>query len=510
MMEVELKLLLMPADAAAFCGLALLAQCAVHKPHLQNLSTTYFDTPALRLKEHGMELRVRRAGRVWTETLKAGRHAVAGLPERQQWEARIDGPKPDLAALAALVPKGSEWAKVLKAPSLAQDLEPVFTNGFRRTAWSLRLPHGTLVDLTLDEGELRRGDAHEPISEIRLMLKAGDPAALFDFALQLQARVRLRVANLGKAARGHALVALQPSTGIKADTVELVAGLTVKQGFRAIVSNCAAQMQDNEFGIVASNDAESVHQMRVGMRRLRSALRLFAKWVTLPLFLQRELEWLSGELGAARDADVLADITLARMADDCPTAAELLPLKQAASVIAKAKRQRAAAAVGSVRYTRMMLGVVAWSQSSRWRESSEDSTRRALAAPLDKRAAKVIAKLHKKLLESGKRLENGSPEDRHRVRIAAKKARYATEFFQRLRPAGRVKRYIKRLTALQDAIGSLNDATVADKLLRQIESAHPELAHSTAFARGFLSCRSSQEVRELAELWKQCSAMSPR
>ena len=95
------------------------------------------------------------------------------------------------------------------------------------------------------------------------------------------------------------------------------------------------------------------------------------------------------------------------------------------------------------------------------------------------------------------------------MRIAAKKARYATEFFQRLRPAGRVKRYIKRLTALQDAIGSLNDATVANGLLRQVEKYHPELADSAAFARGFLCCRTNQEVRELDKLWEQCSAMKP-
>ena len=63
-MEVELKLLLMPADVAAFRRLAMLPQWAVDKPHLQKFSTTYFDTPALRLKEHGMELRVRRAGRL--------------------------------------------------------------------------------------------------------------------------------------------------------------------------------------------------------------------------------------------------------------------------------------------------------------------------------------------------------------------------------------------------------------------------------------------------------------
>ena len=338
-MEVELKLLLMPADAAAFRRLAMLAQCAVGKPHLQKFSTTYFDTPALRLKERGMELRVRRAGRLWTETLKVGGRAIAGrLPQRQEWKARIDGPKPDLATLAALVQRGSNWAKVLTAPALAQGLGPIFDSMFRRTVWSLRLPHGTLVDLALDQGELRRGHAHEPISEIKLMLKAGDPAALFDFALQLQDKVRLRVANLGKAARGYALVAPQPSTGVKAGAVELASEITVDQGFRAVVSNCAAQMQDNESGVVGSNDPESVHQMRVGLRRLRSALGLFAKWASLPVVLQGELEWLAGELGAVRDADVLAEITLARMADACPTEAGLLPLKQAAPMIARAKR----------------------------------------------------------------------------------------------------------------------------------------------------------------------------
>ena len=250
--------------------------------------------------------------------------------------------------MAALVQRGSEWAKVLTAPALVQGLGPIFDSVFRRTVWSLRLQHGTLVELALDQGELRRGHAHEPISEIKLMLKAGDPAALFDFALQLQDKVRLRVANLSKAARGYALLAPQPSTGAKAGAVELASAMTVDQGFRAVVSTCATP----------------------------------TCWLTSPL---------PGWPTPARPK-------------------ELLPLKQAASMIARAKR-RHAASVGSVRYSRMVLGLVAWLQSSRWRESPEKP--------------------------------------------------------------------------------------------------HPELANSAAFARGFLCCRTNQEVRELAELWEQCSAMNP-
>ena len=106
-------------------------------------------------------------------------------------------------------------------------------------------------------------------------------------------------------------------------------------------------------------------------------------------------------------------------------------------------------------------------------------------------------------------LEDGSPEDHHRMRIAAKRTRYATEFFQGLHSTGRVKRYIKRLTTLQDALGWLNDAAVADGLLRQVGKSHPELANSANFARGFLCGRTPQDVRELADLWTQFSAMKP-
>ncbi len=107
-METELILLIAPADVAAFRRLARLKLLAASKPATRLLRNTHFDTPELHLKEHGMELRVRRAGGVEIQTLKAvGQAAEAGL--------------------------------------------------------------------ALDQGELRQGDTHEPISEIELELKAGTP-----------------------------------------------------------------------------------------------------------------------------------------------------------------------------------------------------------------------------------------------------------------------------------------------------------------------------------------------
>lgn len=305
-----------------------------------------------------MELRVRRVGRIATQTLKGdGQAAEAGLHQRQEWETRVNGLLPELASLMTLVEAGSTWEKVLGTPGLAQGPAPIFDSEVRPTVWKLRSAEGAEVELALDQGEVRHGDKHEPISEVELELKAGTPEALFDLAPQLQEQAPLHVGNLSKSARGDALAAPVVAAAVKAGPVALNRKMSVEEGFRVIVSNCLRQMQDNEVGVAQAIDPERIHQMRVGMSRLRSALRLLAPWIPFPAALQQELSWLGGELGAARDADVLADSTLLKVMEACPPEADLLPLRQLASTIAGEKRQQAAQAVASVRYSRLMLAL---------------------------------------------------------------------------------------------------------------------------------------------------------
>ena len=119
-METELKLQIAPANVGTFRRLALLKQFATAKPATRLLRNAYFDTPALHLEEHGMELRVRRVDRVSIQTLEAVEQAAkAGLHRRREWEARVAGPLPELASRIALVEAGSTWEKVLRAPGLA-------------------------------------------------------------------------------------------------------------------------------------------------------------------------------------------------------------------------------------------------------------------------------------------------------------------------------------------------------------------------------------------------------
>lgn len=223
--------------------------------------------------------------------------------------------------------------------------------------------------------------------------------------------------------------------------------------------------------------------------------------------LQEELTWLGEQLGAARDADVLADTTLPMLIEACPQEPDLVPLRQVALSMAGEKRQQAAEAVTSARYSRLMLALDSWREGSCWRESLDETARAALQKRLEKPARKTLRRRHEKLLERGKRLARGTPEESHRVRIAAKNTRYAAEFFRQLQPSAQMDRYIECLEALQDVLGGMNDASVADRLLRDIEVGHPELAHSALVAREHLRAATEQDLAGVGALWKRFKAI---
>jgi len=508
-MEVELKLLIEAADVPALKRHPLVEAHAQDAAVRRQMTSLYFDTPELHLRKHGLGLRVRRSGGRWTQTLKSEGRVAGGLHEREEWESPVLEPRPDLDALRTLVPQGSAWDVALTAKNLAERLVPIFGVRYRRTLWRLSFTQGEDVELALDEGELQCGTTVEPVREVELELVSGHAATLFDFALHLQHTVPLRPTNTSKAERGYALLAQKPLAAVKATPLALDPHMTVEQALQAIVANALGQVQDNEAGVMRGTDPECVHQMRVGIRRLRSALRLFARVAPLPQALQADLQWLGGELGGARDWEVLAGSTLAAVAVACPGETGLVDLRQAALARAAQKRQAAAAAVGSARYARLLLGLAGWAQATRWRDAIDAPLLEALDAPLGAFAAKVLRKRHARLTQRGARLPHATPEERHLARISAKQLRYASEFFQALYPARRVKRMVGRLAALQDALGWLNDAAVADKLLQELAHEQPALEHSAGFARGGLAGRSEAAVRSVNKRWKRFAAAEP-
>ena len=511
-MEVELKLLLDPRHAARVREHRLLAQYATEEPVLLSMHDVYVDTPDLQLCRHQAGLRVRQVDGAWVQTLKAGGSVRGGLHSCHEWESEVDGPQVRLDALDALIKGKQPVRALLRKNAIRANLQTVFGTRIERTVWQLATPQGDLVECVLDQGVIEHGSADSmrsvPVSEVELELKAGRQAALFDIALALLQEVPLWIGQTSKAERGYRLAAGLPVKAVKAQPLILKDKLSVQQGFQAIAANCLEQVSANQDGVASSEDVESLHQMRVGLRRLRSALSLFKPLLVLPEDLQADLDWLADKLGAARDWDVLALDTLAPCQGELD-AGILSPLIEAARGEARVAHAQAAEALADVRYTRLMLGLQRWLLTCGWREAITPRQRRALAQPLPRFAKQALRQRQRRLRKRGKLLLTGTPDQRHQIRIAAKKARYAAEFFASLFCDGKVRAYVKPLSGLQDVLGGLNDLQVADGLLRQLADEQSPLHAPASFVRGYLAARAHErlgDARGMQRAWRRFKA----
>jgi inorganic triphosphatase YgiF len=493
-METELKLRVDPGDVDLLRRHPLLTHYASRQPFTRLIENTYFDTAGLDLRDHGLHLRVRRVGGRWLQTLKVDGHAEAGLLVRDEWETPVAAAAPDLPALLTRIPPESGAAQFLHAAGLAQALHAVVTTRYRRRTWRLRSAQGDEVELCIDVGEVVAGERSEPIAEVELELKAGRPTALFEIALALQRDVALRPCGSSKAERGLVLLAPAPPAPVGARRVELDASMTVGAAMRTIVGACLAQVEANEDAVRRGDQPEAIHQMRVGLRRLRTGLKLFEGAVIPPAEWQSELAWIVAALGRARDADVLADETLSRLAVEGGDAAGIEALRAAAHAAARRERQAAATAVASVRHARWQLGLMGWACAV----SDEVDGSESLVGF----ARRMIESLRRKLIARGRHLGDGNAADFHRVRIAAKRLRYASEFFATFDPRHAVKRRLRALARLQDELGLINDAAVADGLLADLIAQEPEVAPPAAFARGWLAAGARYRMQALGKPWK--------
>jgi triphosphatase len=499
-MEVELKLLIDPKYKDALLHHPLLSGKAKGKPHEESLSDTYFDTADLRLRHSDIGLRVRRVNGGWVQTIKSGGSVHGGMHSRNEWESPVTGPAPELARLRDVVDDKKTRRDVLGSAKTGKGLAPIFTTKVSRTVWDLHLQGGDHIECALDQGRLECGNKKAPISELELELKSGDPAHLFDLALALQQDIPMHIGSRSKADRGYALFEPRAPAAVKATPLALSPDMSAEQAFQHIAFNTMAHMQDNADGVAERHDVESLHQMRVGLRRLRSALGMYKALLHLPPELQQELDWLAQELGDARDWDVLSGTTLPALAHELTAPVTIDGVQKAAADNAQQHHITAAAAVGSPRYTRLMLGAARWVQAMGWHQ---DATGNKLKQPVTKFARKTLQRDQRRLRSRAARLRAATPADRHRVRIAAKKTRYAAEFFGSLFAPKTVRPYVKALSGLQDELGYLNDAAVADRLLSGMPASQPQLEAEVGFARGFLAARAQNDDKKIIRLWKR-------
>jgi triphosphatase len=459
--EVELKFRV-PREA----GEALLASLD-REPDRERLESTYFDTARCSLRKAGLTLRVRREGGRWLQTVKSSRTSDGSLG-RGEWEAATPGDEPDLDH-ARRTPAGRVLAK-------DGDLTPKFTVTVERRTVPLAASRGS-VSCSLDQGHVLAGGRSESFDELELELETGEPAALFDIAGDLARRFPLALSFTTKPDRGFGLLAGE-ETAFKFDPPILTREMTAGQAFRAIARASLEQIARNGEAVCGQAGGETVHQMRVGARRLRAMLKVFRRVAQDDRLaaVEADLKWLGAELDPARNLDVFIRGAWSRAAERSPGAAT-----QAAQGRLEAARDgafaRARAAAASHKFRDILLGTMIWIEGGSW-TSPEASGASDRDAPVAEFASKALDRARRKVVKAGRGLEALSPEDRHHVRIRAKELRYAADVLAPLFDAHpkRAKRFVSALRDMLEHLGDLNDIATAGELARDYPPADDLLA----------------------------------
>jgi len=452
--EIELKFSCGPEDLVT-----ILAAAPAGDDETRELISVYFDTQDLALQKAGASLRVREHMGRRVQTVKRGRGLV-----REEHEAPIEGlaPDPALEPLPSLLPDGAM-------------LKPAFNVRVSRRQRTFRY-RAAEIELALDQGEVTGGDQRSPICEVELELKSGPSAALFALARDLAVAAPIYLTFDSKAARGQALVAgALPNT--QPSKLALPGEATIGEAFQAIAHQALGQIAVNAAALRLEPELEAVHQLRVGARRLRSALSTFEPLLEGDRLdrLAREFRWLGQTCDAARNLDVFADETLgpAELAEN--PHAGLSALRKAVDAARQTAWAKAREAVACERFRILMIDAAAWIETGDWKYGVDAK------APLKPFARHALDRHLKQLRKKGKKAWVGGDEARHHLRIQAKKLRYACDALASLYGEKATAKYLGRLKDLQQALGALNDLATAEPLIASLA-----LSPKAAFVAGEL------------------------
>jgi triphosphatase len=430
----------------------------------EKLISTYYDTPDAALKQRGLTLRVRDQGGHFLQTVKEGDLVSGDLLSRGEWEDAVTESRPDPEATqsGSRLPEGA-----------AADLRPFFVTEVTRTIFAVEPVPGTTIEAAVDEGEIRTfaKDRVEPISEVELELEGGDASALYDLAAKLLDVAPLRIETRSKSERGYHLAECADAAppAVHAEPVILDPDMTVEAALQKIGRSCLAQLLRNEPAVLSAQP-EGVHQMRVAVRRLRSAISALKKflpqekvrWVT------EELRWLGGMPGPARNLDVFAAELVPAARTGLPDEPGWVDLAAALDRLRVAAYDHIGEAILSQRYTVSMLRLLRWFEASGWRRHSASDEPDAVTSPISEIAPGVLDRRRRKVRQCGKGFGSLAPRERHKLRIAVKKLRYTVELFGGLFDNDELERFVTRLKRLQSDLGYANDVRVAHEFVIEL------------------------------------------
>ena len=442
MTEIELKLQLDPSAA-----MAVSRWVRARGGRGERLRARYFDTADQQLAQAGLALRLRYERGRWVQTLKA---ALPGPVARFEHEVVVQRGKVDLPpAVNPALHQATEAAPLLaKAIARGQPygLRAQFETDIRRVSVHSRSRRGE-VEISVDTGVITApGKAGLRVCEVEVELLKGSPLAVTDVARQVVRGYPCWVDPATKAERGHRLAAaLEPTKASRGGPVQLDPKSTIRTSLGIVLHECRRHLLPNlaRIASVQGHDPEHVHQARVALRRLRTAIRLFE---------HEPLERLDGQartlaqvLGATREHDVLVESVVPELANVGAPPIALAPLPGSAD---------ARGIVREREHQYFVLDLIAAEiETARSTQSTAD--------PIGPRMVVKLADWYRQVRRDARRFASLDDEHRHRLRRRMKRLRYGIEFCRTLCSDKRYRSFLRALSDAQEALGRYNDLVEA-------------------------------------------------
>lgn len=524
--EIELKFLLPEAARSELAAEMARGSATLERT---SLAAMYLDTEDRRLARAGLAWRLRREGRRWVQTLKAG-----GSQTLERFEHEVIRPDASHDASAHAGTAAGDQLMALLRRAHADGHQPGvrFQTQVRRTARRVRT-RGAVVEVAFDEGRLLSAGSTQRLREIEFELISGSPTAMLALVERWRKRFGLIYDPRSKAERGDRLALGLPFPPLrKASRPDYAHEAVATTAFGVVLDECLAQITRNAIGLVEGDPTQRVdhvHQLRVGIRRLRSALRSFQGWVPPPpADLVEGLRSLFATLGMSRDSDVLDSgvaaelvkagappLTLSGSAAGADPADAVraeatqrmflawitwrVALAEAPAVLVVA--EAAEAQVGETRAADATLPAEAVPQRSEVQEAGDVADAAPVTPParddapsFHRNVQRRLRRWHRRIVADWKAFDTLDENSLHALRKRIKRQRYAVEFFAPVLRRRKIERYLKALAVIQDRMGELNDLFVARDRYQPLVASDP----AAWFALGWLAARIA-ELRALAK-----------
>lgn len=470
MNEFELKLAL-PVEKFPDLEKLLISKGGTRRKRLQAF---YFDTDYFTLANSGIALRIRKEGRSWVQTLKAP--TSSGF-ERLEHNVTLSHVGTGIPSLNVQLHTGHPAFDVLTKALQKEKLDPLSlriryqTDIWRRTA--LVKARGALLEYALDCGEIKaylKSDLEKvvTVSEIEVELKSGDERVVINHAKALVRRFGLIIDTRSKAQRGYIA-----ANGLDGAQPTRAKELRIKQAHdgalsAALLNSCLSQILPNasEINTGLLYFDEHLHQLRVGLRRLKTAMKSLG---LIQIFFTendlKELETVFAQLGAYRDLNFLDEKLRPALAAVNAPHMNLVSVKDLPHPQQFLKQKS---------FQLFCLSIVDLSLSL---EKMDPLVRRLKPLVL-----KDLDKVQKDTKKLALNFMNIQDEHRHKLRKRLKRLRYSLEFFKDFCDQKRYKIYLKSLGKVSEALGNYNDICVAIEKSEQ----HLLLDTNILFAMGWL------------------------